>query len=527
MTFINSSDIKVYPASSRGVGSELPAYNGNPESKLFTENNIVGLINRLAKIRQNTNKSDSAIEINHSFVISDSFNANSPFEICIDGYYFVINSMNAYISNFENDNDIYAKIIVKNKSASYTINELAGYLTDKSKVVDDLDTNTTNGQFIALSLENTSELSTYEDCTSYGLHILTKNNGSWIIPPTSKIIITADYVGLSDYNGVLHNLYEYFEKDNKGNLIIKQANKLQNTKTLWGQTFDGTQNVSGNLTSVENITPTFSNTYDIGAKNNTFKNVYANDIEATSTITANGALKSNSIQNNITSGSTNTSKIGESSSPFNDGYFNNLTANTEITTSKLYASDGTSCNIGKENTPFNEAYVTTTYTDNIQIKDDYNITSEAIGSENKKPTNIYATTFNGNATSSSKWNDARKITISGDAEGDVYIDGSNDVTLNLDVKTSAKLDSSTDVGSSIQPVYFEGGVPKSTSYCLKANVEGNATTSQDGLMSKNDKSKLDGIDTNANNYTLPGATSSSLGGVKLEISNGILTIKNY
>lgn len=41
-----------------------------------------------------------------------------------------------------------------------------------------------------------------------------------------------------------------------------------------------------------------------------------------------------------------------------------------------------------------------------------------------------------------------------------------------------------------------------------------ATTSANGLMSSTDKSKLDGIATGANNYSLPTATSSVLGGVK-------------
>ena len=37
-------------------------------------------------------------------------------------------------------------------------------------------------------------------------------------------------------------------------------------------------------------------------------------------------------------------------------------------------------------------------------------------------------------------------------------------------------------------------------------------------MSSADKTKLDGIATGANNYTLPAATSSTLGGVKVEVS---------
>ena len=53
-----------------------------------------------------------------------------------------------------------------------------------------------------------------------------------------------------------------------------------------------------------------------------------------------------------------------------------------------------------------------------------------------------------------------------------------------------------------------------------------ATTSTHGLMSTSDKSKLDGIDDNANNYSLPAATSSTLGGVIVgsNISNSDGTI---
>lgn len=45
-------------------------------------------------------------------------------------------------------------------------------------------------------------------------------------------------------------------------------------------------------------------------------------------------------------------------------------------------------------------------------------------------------------------------------------------------------------------------------------VPGKASTSADGLMSKEDKSKLDGVAANANAYVLPAANTSALGGVK-------------
>lgn len=58
-------------------------------------------------------------------------------------------------------------------------------------------------------------------------------------------------------------------------------------------------------------------------------------------------------------------------------------------------------------------------------------------------------------------------------------------------------------------------------------IYSNASTSSAGLMSASDKSKLDGIASGANKYSLPTASASTLGGVKvgsgLSISNGVLS----
>jgi len=54
----------------------------------------------------------------------------------------------------------------------------------------------------------------------------------------------------------------------------------------------------------------------------------------------------------------------------------------------------------------------------------------------------------------------------------------------------------------------------------KANTDV-ATTTNKGLMSNTDKSKLDGVATGANNYNLPVATSSVLGGVKIANNAGL------
>lgn len=59
-----------------------------------------------------------------------------------------------------------------------------------------------------------------------------------------------------------------------------------------------------------------------------------------------------------------------------------------------------------------------------------------------------------------------------------------------------------------------------------------ATTASAGLMSSTDKVKLNGIESGANNYTLPIASTGSLGGIKVGTnlsidSNGVLSTQNF
>lgn len=64
---------------------------------------------------------------------------------------------------------------------------------------------------------------------------------------------------------------------------------------------------------------------------------------------------------------------------------------------------------------------------------------------------------------------------------------------------------------------------------ISAGTMSVATSVSGGLMSSADKTKLDGIAANANNYSLPAATASKLGGIKvgtgLEITSGVLSVK--
>ena len=77
----------------------------------------------------------------------------------------------------------------------------------------------------------------------------------------------------------------------------------------------------------------------------------------------------------------------------------------------------------------------------------------------------------------------------------------------------------TNAGSATQPVYFENGVPKETTYTLEKSVPAsavftdttytNATTSADGLMSSTDKKKLNDIADGANKTVVDSALSST------------------
>lgn len=85
----------------------------------------------------------------------------------------------------------------------------------------------------------------------------------------------------------------------------------------------------------------------------------------------------------------------------------------------------------------------------------------------------------------------------------------------------------TVVGSKYVEVKLEQDAPSTLYYyCTSHNGMGgtinvgstsysNATTSAAGLMSSADKTKLDGVASSANNYSLPTASSSTLGGIKI------------
>ena len=57
------------------------------------------------------------------------------------------------------------------------------------------------------------------------------------------------------------------------------ATKLKTARTLWGRSFDGSANVSGDMTGVGNVTPSANGTLNLGSATSRWANIYTNSID--------------------------------------------------------------------------------------------------------------------------------------------------------------------------------------------------------------------------------------------------------
>lgn len=134
---------------------------------------------------------------------------------------------------------------------------------------------------------------------------------------------------------------------------------------------------------------------------------------------------------------------------------------------------------------------------------------------------LYFTDDNSNGLSilNSAGTKTARILSNGNAEFQtVTASLSGNATTATTATTAGKLSSGT-IGSATQPIYFKDGVPASTTYALNKTVPSdakftdttysNATTSAAGLMSKDDKVKLNGIAAGATNVVVDSALSDS------------------
>lgn len=156
--------------------------------------------------------------------------------------------------------------------------------------------------------------------------------------------------------------------------------------------------------------------------------------------------------------------------------------------------------------------------------------NNAILTIQKNGTNV--ATFTSNASSNATANITVPTKVSELTNDSKFVKADQDMTIKWSGSISANpswMLAWSDSGSTIQGVspstITAGNATKlggqAASYYATKDV---ATTSAAGLMSAADKTKLNGIATGANAYTLPAATSSALGGIKISFSSGVLTI---
>lgn len=160
MAYINSENIKVFP-STRRVATQVDA-------RLMTEASMVGIINQL--IGKN------------GFVITQSFNANNPFEFNIFGYYFRVGQGSYVTSSFGSATEIWGKITLD--TTTYT--ELSGQDEDQ----------------VYKGLELVSSEPTASSTVKY-LKLLEKVGNTWRIPESSKLLFNDNQLDIDIDGGVI------------------------------------------------------------------------------------------------------------------------------------------------------------------------------------------------------------------------------------------------------------------------------------------------------------------------------------
>lgn len=108
-----------------------------------------------------------------------------------------------------------------------------------------------------------------------------------------------------------------------------------------------------------------------------------------------------------------------------------------------------------------------------------------------------------------------KVDSAAVSEGTIYITTDTHEMYVDSTTAHEKIGTTYSLSKSGNTITLTGSDGSSSNVTDTNTTYGNATSSASGLMSANDKAKLDGIENNANNYTLPTASASTLGGVKI------------
>lgn len=121
-----------------------------------------------------------------------------------------------------------------------------------------------------------------------------------------------------------------------------------------------------------------------------------------------------------------------------------------------------------------------------------------------------------------------KVNSAAVAEGTIYITTDTHEMYVDSANSHDKIGITYSLSKTGNTIKLTGSDGSSSSVTDTNTTYGNATTGAAGLMSAEDKQKLDGIATGANNYSLPTASASTLGGVKIgsniTLSSGTISL---
>ena len=112
----------------------------------------------------------------------------------------------------------------------------------------------------------------WEQTTTQPANIIASiiNNGVVRIAPDNTV---SDNLNTNNEGYKQFFTSDYFKGALRGN--ADTTTKLLNARTLWGKSFDGTANISGDISNTGNITPMGSNTYSVGTADLGYARFYA------------------------------------------------------------------------------------------------------------------------------------------------------------------------------------------------------------------------------------------------------------
>lgn len=181
------------------------------------------------------------------------------------GICFILAIQRSY--NYRN-NEAYVFSVSISYNGGINITQLSGHANYRLITKIRVDYKVNDSAYIDLYI---SASSTSNDYNWYTIGCATSYT-KWTVNPT----LVGNAYEFTTVNGCKSD--RGFTGDITGN--ASSATKLQTTRTIWGQSFDGTGNVSGNIIGVGSISPAADNSYNIGAASSQFRWIYANGVYA-------------------------------------------------------------------------------------------------------------------------------------------------------------------------------------------------------------------------------------------------------